>query len=68
MLDLNRDPMNQYTDTHRALWRAKAMSQGIVCVVCGRVPRLERRPAFFDTGLCRACASELDVEQPNDAE
>lgn len=51
----NEDP----TDGHRAAWHAMASSQGLVCVLCGRVPRLERRPDFFDTGLCRDCDAEL---------
>ena len=53
---------DEYTDAHRAIWHNKASSQGLVCVICGRVPALERREAFYDTGLCRFCAGELDEE------
>jgi hypothetical protein len=56
------------TDAHRAMWHALASSQGLVCLICGRVPRLERRPDFYDTGLCRDCAPDVpateEVEAP----
>lgn len=48
------------TEIHRALWHVKASSQGLVCLVCRRVPCLERRAAFFDTGLCMVCDADLD--------
>jgi hypothetical protein len=54
------------TDSQRAIWHDKASSQGLVCVICGRPPALERRPAFYDTGLCEACAGELDSEASTD--
>ncbi len=43
----------------RTAWRLKAKIQGLVCLVCGKIPALERRPEFYDTGLCRGCADEL---------
>jgi hypothetical protein len=46
----------------RAAWRAKAAAQGLVCLVCGEIPALERREHFYDTGLCGACAHDLALE------
>ena len=43
----------------RIAWRIMAKSQGLVCLICGKVPAWERRPEFYDTGLCRGCAEEL---------
>jgi hypothetical protein len=48
-----------HTPAQQALWHAKAASQGLVCLICGRVPTLEHRHAFYDTGLCTSCASEI---------
>jgi hypothetical protein len=42
----------------RIAWKLKATSQGLVCLICGKVPMLERREVFYDTGLCRVCAGE----------
>jgi hypothetical protein len=53
------------TNTQQRAWQLKAASQGLVCLVCGRVPALERRPLFYDTGLCRDCAEEQELEQAN---
>lgn len=53
-----------YTEAQRAGWRDQAVRQGLVCVVCGQTPMLERRHAFYDTGLCASCAGELDEETP----
>lgn len=55
---------DEITAAYRAIWHAKAIGQGLVCVICGRVPRLERRPEFFDTGLCAACDTELGECKP----
>jgi hypothetical protein len=46
----------------RAAWRTRAAAQGLVCLVCGEIPALERRAAFYDTGLCGACAHEIHLE------
>jgi RNA polymerase-binding transcription factor DksA len=51
-----------YTEAQRAGWQAQAARQGLVCVVCGQTPKLERRHAFYDTGLCADCAGELAAE------
>jgi hypothetical protein len=32
------------------------------------VPALERRPAFYDTGLCRLCDGELSEEASVEAD
>ncbi len=40
-------------------WRETAVRQGILCLVCSEVPRLEHRAAFYDTGLCETCSLEL---------
>lgn len=50
-----------YTESERKAWRDRAAAQGLVCVVCGEIPKLERRPEFYDTGLCRSCATDLDA-------
>lgn len=40
-------------------WRETAVRQGILCLVCSEVPRLEHRAAFYDTGLCETCSREM---------
>jgi hypothetical protein len=40
-------------------WEKKALAQGAVCLVCHEPPKLERRPEFYDSGLCAACAREI---------
>lgn len=40
-----------------------ASAQGMVCLVCRDVPALEQRGEFYDTGLCAACAEELNDGQ-----
>jgi hypothetical protein len=51
-----------YTDEQKAAWKTIADAQGIVCVICLNAPALQRRDAFYDTGLCRHCAAELEAE------
>jgi hypothetical protein len=53
-----------YTEDQKTSWKTVANAQGIVCVVCLEPPALQRRGAFYDTGLCRYCAAELEVEAP----
>ncbi len=40
-------------------WRQTALRQGILCLVCSQVPSLDYRDAFYDTGLCETCSSEM---------
>lgn len=49
-----------YTEEQRKAWRRAARGQGLVCLLCGEPPALHRRHEFYDSGLCRACAAELD--------
>lgn len=53
---------NLFNEPVRLAWKRKAEAQGIVCLLCKNVPRLERRAAFFGTGLCARCSDEM--EQP----
>ena len=46
----------EYRQALRRAWRIKAAAQGLVCIICCKVPSLERREEFYDTGLCAACA------------
>jgi hypothetical protein len=50
------------SDAVSKAWLIVARQQGIVCVVCGSPPALERRAEFYDTGLCRSCAAQIDAE------
>jgi hypothetical protein len=47
----------------QAAWRSRAAAQGLVCFVCGAIPAIEDRDQFYDTGLCGACARELNFGQ-----
>lgn len=63
-MDIKRETPHLNTSTlQRAAWRTRAAAQGLVCFVCGEIPDLERRGEFYDTGLCGACASELQVSR-----
>lgn len=53
---------NDVTDVTRRAWRQMALGQGLVCVVCKNVPKLERRGEFFDTGLCARCSTEINQD------
>lgn len=53
--DLDRD-----VQIKRAAWKVVAAAQGMVCLVCRDVPAFERRGEFYDTGLCAACAEEVN--------
>ncbi|HWA61280.1 MAG TPA: hypothetical protein VG939_07890 [Caulobacteraceae bacterium] len=48
-------------DAENQAWKTIAISQGLVCLVCGEPPALKRRDVFYDSGLCRRCAAELDA-------
>lgn len=49
-----------YTEQQRDAWTRVAKAQGLVCFICCEPPALHRRHEFYDSGLCRACAAELD--------
>ena len=49
------DNLESGVEETRIAWRIKAQAQGLVCMICGRIPRLERRELFYDTGICQAC-------------
>ena len=46
----------------REQWRRLAVMQGLLCVSCREAPSLERRHAFYDTGLCETCATLMGGE------
>jgi hypothetical protein len=50
----------QFTEDQRIAWRQVAKAQGLVCFICYEPPALHKRDAFYDSGLCRACAAELE--------
>jgi hypothetical protein len=55
------------TSAHEAeglTWNLVAKLQGIVCMICGKPPALHRRAEFYDTGLCRGCAAEIEAGSP----
>lgn len=49
------------SEVEMSAWTLTARLQGIVCVICGKPPALHRRAEFYDTGLCRACAAEIEA-------
>ena len=49
----------RFTEEQRIAWRQVAQGQGLVCLICHEPPALHKRDAFYDSGLCRACAAEL---------
>ena len=54
-----------YTEQQRDAWKRIARAQGLVCHVCLEPPALHRRNEFYNPGLCRACAAELDTSEPS---
>jgi hypothetical protein len=44
-------------------WRETAVRQGLLCLVCSEAPSLEHRAAFYDTGLCETCSSEMIAKE-----
>jgi len=59
-MDVDTSP--QYSEEAQLGWRRSAQIQGLVCLVCGEPPELQHRDAFFDSGLCVACAAELAAD------
>lgn len=53
----------QDSEEARLVWRRSARIQGLVCLICGEPPELQHRGVFFDSGLCVACAAELESEE-----
>jgi hypothetical protein len=51
-----------HSEADAAAWAMIAKQQGLVCMVCGTPPALQRRQEFYDSGLCRACAAEIEAE------
>jgi hypothetical protein len=49
-----------YSEEQKAAWSVVARLQGIVCLVCGEPPKLQNRHVFYDSGLCRVCAADID--------
>lgn len=46
-----------------ATWKSQVKAQGLVCLVCGEAPELADRDAFFDTGVCAACARDMTAKE-----
>ncbi|MEW6596296.1 MAG: hypothetical protein AB1429_02255 [Pseudomonadota bacterium] len=50
-------------DLTLATWKSQVKAQGLVCLVCGEAPELADRNAFFDTGVCAACAWDMTARE-----
>jgi hypothetical protein len=51
-----------HSEADAAAWAMIAKQQGLVCMVCGKPPALQRREEFYDSGLCRSCAAEIEAD------
>ena len=57
--------MTTFTEEHQIAWRQMATAQGLFCMACNEPPSLTHRGAFYDTGLCERCSSEMGEAQPS---
>jgi hypothetical protein len=56
---MNTRPEELELAAARDQWRRLAVMQGMLCIGCSEIPALEHRHAFYDTGLCEACAAGM---------